>query len=207
MKKLPDPQAFQLLKKAGIPLPKQLFTLNLREAENFAEKIGYPCIIKLSSPQLVHKTEGGWVKQVASQEELKKEFRRMLKARFRQKAILVQERLKGIELLAGLKRDEQFGPVLVFGLGGVWVEVLKDISMRLIPVTRKDIQEMISETKCFRLLKGFRGFKADLKKLEDCLLKLSSLAKKEKILELDINPLFANQKGVWAADVRIIYKG
>ncbi|MEM7822628.1 MAG: acetate--CoA ligase family protein [Candidatus Aenigmatarchaeota archaeon] len=204
--KIDEEKAFALLKKYSIPVPRQIFTLDIKRAIDFAKDVGFPVYIKLCSPEIIHKTEAGAVKRIENIHMLEKEFKKMKDTRFKKKSILIQERIEGVELLAGAKLDPQFGHVLIFGLGGIWVEILHDISMRIVPINRADARQMIEETKCSRLLKGFRGIPATrIDKVEQCLLNLSRLLENNPdIKEMDINPLFANRKGVWAADVRII---
>ncbi|MDO8568880.1 MAG: acetate--CoA ligase family protein, partial [Dehalococcoidales bacterium] len=111
----------------------------------------------------------------------------------------------GTEVIMGMNKDAQFGPVLMFGLGGVLVEILKDVSFRIVPLEKRDAREMIREIKSFPLLTGYRGREAaDLAKLEDMLLKLSRLAEDHpEIKELDINPVFAYRDGAVAVDARV----
>jgi acyl-CoA synthetase (NDP forming) len=211
MVKLSDLEALKLIKKAGIAIPNTILTKNLFQAQRAAKKIGWPVVLKISSPNIVHKTEVGGIAIVSNEKELIKKYNKILK-NVKKKVpkaaicgILVQEYCSGIEMIAGAKQDPQFGPVLAFGTGGIFVEILKDITFRIIPVERNDVKQMISEIKGYALLKGARGQKkANLKALENCLLKLSKFVSKRRIKELDINPLFVSEKGVIAADVRII---
>ena len=212
MAKLPDLQASDLIKKAGIHTPKTVLAKTLPQAQTAAKKIGWPVVLKISSPDIVHKTEVGGIEKAGNEAELSKAYSKIL-SNVKKKApkakisgVLVQQLCSGWEMIAGAKQDPQFGPVLAFGTGGVFVEILKDVTFRIIPISKEDAGQMITEIKGYDLLRGVRGKKpANLKAVEDCLLKLSKLVwSRKKIKELDINPLFVNEKGVMAADVRII---
>jgi len=184
------------------------------EACKIAESIGYPVVLKVASPNLLHKTDVGGIKiDLKSKSEVKKACHEILnsvrksKPRIKIDGILVQEMIKGgREVILGMKRDPQFGPLLMFGLGGIYVEVLKDVSFRLTPLSKKEAQEMVREIKTFKILKGARGQKpVDIKAIEDCLLSLSELSIDfPKIKEIDINPLIVKEKEAVAVDARII---
>ncbi len=210
--KMPDLKAFGMIKRAGIPIPSTVLTKNITQAKNAAKKFGWPVLLKISSPDIVHKTEVGGIAIARNEAGLAESYTKILTA-VRRKApkaridgIIVQQLCIGWEMLVGAKHDPQFGPVLAFGTGGLFVEILKDISFRLIPITRQDARQMITEIRGYDLLRGARGTKpVNLKALEDCLLRLSRLVwTNKRIKELDINPLFVSSKGVMAADVRIL---
>jgi len=210
MKKMGDLEACALVKRYGLKLPKQALAGNSKQAVAAARKIGYPVSVKVASVDIVHKTEaGGLALNLKSDREVEKAFGRIMKScrkKARVDGVLVQEHLEGQEVIIGSKVDETFGPVVMFGLGGIFVEVLKDVSFRLAPITKKEAREMISEIKGYSLLKGVRGRKpVDMKALEDTLVAVSRLASKEKrVKELDINPLFATDRAAVASDVRIL---
>jgi acyl-CoA synthetase (NDP forming) len=213
MQKMDDLKACALVKRYGLKLPRQALARTPKQAVASARKIGYPVSLKVSSRDIVHKTEaGGLALNIKSDKEAEKAFERIM-ASCRKKApkaridgVLVQEHLDGHEVIVGSKIDQTFGPVIMFGLGGIFVEVLKDVSFRLAPITRQEAREMISEIKGYPLLKGARGRKpANLKALEDALMAVSRLVSKEKrVKELDINPLFVNERAAVASDVRIL---
>lgn len=215
MKKLSDSETRKIMKKFGIPFVKQVLTKTEEHAVLHAKKIGFPVVLKVSSPDILHKTDvGGVVLDIGNTEELQDAYRKMMKRvkkkkpRARIDGVLVQEMVPrdSRELIIGGRRDPQFGPVIMFGLGGVWVEALKDVSFRLIPISRKDAREMIREIRGHSILEGMRGQKpVDFKLLEDCLLRVSKMLwKNKKIQELDINPLFINDKKAIAVDARIV---
>ena len=214
MKKITEFETKKILRKHGIPITKEFLAKTPQEAKKFAKKIGYPVVMKIQSPDILHKTDaGGVLLDIENEKELTEGFDRLMKSakKHNRKAkilgILVQEMVKdGVQCIVGSKKDPQFGPVIMFGLGGIFVEVLKDVSFRIIPIERKDAKEMISEIKGYEVLKGVRGQQpVDLKAIENTLIKVSNFVWKNKeIQELDINPLFTSAKGVKAADARMI---
>lgn len=211
MGKLPDNEAFQLLEKYNIPTAQHMLSKDEQQAVAFAKKTGYPVVLKLSSPDIVHKTDAKAVLVgIGNEQELRSGFKKLIavgkKKKARVEGVLVQEQAEGTEVIIGSSQDPQFGPTLLFGLGGIFVEVLKDVTFRLIPIDRKEAAAMIKEIKGYKILAGARGEKPiNFKALEDCLVNVSKMVWSERpeIKELDINPLFANEKGVVAADVRI----
>jgi len=211
--KMSDMEAERLLKKFRIPTPKVILAKNEKAAVTHAKSIGYPVVMKISSPKISHKTDiGGVVVGVKNDDEVKKAFKKIManakKHTQNIDGILVQEMASGIETIIGSKIDPQFGHIVLFGLGGILVEVIKDYSIRLVPINRVDAQEMIKEIKGYKILEGTRGKKAvKISDIEDCLLNLSKMVERHpEIEELDINPLFVSPKGVMAADYRIFVK-
>lgn len=173
-------------------------------SEQVCKKIGYPLVVKVISSLLVHKTEKGGVCVVHSWKEAQDAFRSF--SRFGKHEVLVQEFVKGVELIAGVKNDVTFGHVVMVGLGGVFVEVFKDVSFRVCPITENDAVQMIGELKSHILLEGVRGMKkVDKKSLVRMLVRLSKLPLKN-VQELDINPLIVNEKGAWVVDARVVWR-
>ena len=209
MVNLPEAQSRTLLQKYRIPLVKGAQAKTKEEAVKAAEKIGYPVVLKVVSKDISHKTEfGGVITGLKYRHEVEDGFDRVVKNIKHHKktmqGVLVQQMGQGYEVIVGGKRDPQFGPTLMFGLGGVWVEALEDISFRVCPLSKKDALEMVQEIKGYKILKGFRGKPAgDLGALVDIILKCSNMMMKEKIQEFDINPLFVQPEGVVAVDFRI----
>lgn len=164
----------------------------------------FPLVLKIISSKFTHKTEVNGVRIVSNQEELEKEFKDLRKIKGT-KSFLVQEFVKGTELIIGLKKDNSFGHALMFGIGGVMVELLKDVSFRICPINKNDAQEMIDELKAKDLLKGFRGSKeVNLNLLKNILVKVSEIPlKNSNIKELDINPLIINDKKAFVVDARL----
>jgi len=215
-----DMEAAELLRSHGIPVARQLLARTESEAVAAAKKTGYPLVLKISSPDIIHKTDLGAIKVgVEDVFELRKEFKRIMRNAKRHskhadiRGVIVQEMVSGPQLrevIVGGKRDPQFGPVLMFGLGGIFVEVMKDVSFGIVPVQRHDIKRMVSGIKGYKVLKGARGQRPiNFRALEGCLLSISRMMwklekkKSTRIRELDINPLFVDDKRCIAADIRI----
>ena len=214
-KKLSDAETRTMMKKYGIPFVKQVLAKNEEQAVKQAKKLGFPVVLKISSSDILHKTDvGGVVLDIGNVEELRDAYKKMTRnvKKKRPKAkvdgVLVQEMVPADsrEMIVGARRDPQFGAVVMFGLGGIWVEALKDVSFRLAPIDRNDAKRMIESIRGHIILKGFRGQKpVNFKLLEDCLLSVSKLIdKNNRIQELDINPLFISHKKAIAVDARIV---
>jgi len=204
-------EARKILKGYALPLPKAHLAKDRDEAELFAEKIGYPVVLKIMSRDILHKTNAGAVKVAKDSGGLKEAYAEIIgnakkyNPRARIDGVLVEEFVSGTELIVGSKKDAQFGHVIVFGLGGVFVELMHDTAIRLVPITRKDASEMIREIKGHKVLLGYRGRKpVNMKSVEDALLAVSKLVSEHsEIREMDINPLFADENGVVVGDARI----
>lgn len=211
---LTEIEAKKLLTEAGISCTDIKLAKTGKEAVTAAKKMGYPVALKIVSPQILHKTDVGGVKLNLNNEgEVIKAFDDIVKAAKKHKpkakidGVSVQPMARpGIEVIIGMSKDQQFGPVLMFGLGGILVEVLKDVSFRIVPLTKRDAREMIKEIKGYPILQGYRGHEpANIEMLEDILLKVSEFVEKlPDIKELDINPIFAYKDGALALDARVI---
>jgi len=197
--------SMKLLRKYSIPVVKQEIVETPSRLKNACERIGFPLVMKIVSPKISHKTEVGGIKlNIHSLEEAKQAFSELKKLKGIE-SVLLQKQLKGAEVIVGGKRDAQFGPTILFGLGGVFVEVFEDVSLRLCPITLRDAGKMVTEIKGFSVLKGFRGEKpANISAIKQVLLKASEIMQKEKIKELDINPLIVDEKKAIAVDARIV---
>lgn len=180
---------------------------NLKDAKDFFDESS-SLVLKVLSKQAIHKTEFGFVKVCKKQEEIEEKWFEIIsniqKANIKNYKIIGQEFVDGIELIVGIKRDETFGHLILFGLGGIFVEIIKDYSLRICPITKKDAKEMINEIKAKKILFGYRGKKANLKFIEKFLVKISKLPLKLNVKELDINPLIINEKEGKIVDARII---
>jgi len=209
-------QALEVCQGYGIPAAEWATASSPEEAVEEAERLGYPLALKVLSPHISHKSDvGGIVLGIEGEEDLKRACGEMLR-RMQEEAsdvplegFLLQRMVYGgREVILGGKRDPSFGPVVMFGLGGVYVEVFDDVAFRVAPLTREDAEEMIAEVKGSRLLRGIRGEKpSDVEAVIDCLLRLSQLLQDfPAIAEVDINPLIALEKGALAVDARIILK-
>lgn len=206
-------EALNFLKSQKIPVAEFKLVKNFDEALKFVDKIGFPVVLKVVSPQIVHKTDvGGVYLGIRSKPELQKAFKKVLagirkklpKARI--KGFLIQKMVEnGQEVIIGSKRDEQFGQTLMFGLGGIFVEIFEDVSLRVVPITRRDAEEMVKEVKAYKILKGYRGRRYDVQALIKMLLRISRiLEKNQKIREMDINPIIVLRKGALVVDARIV---
>ena len=205
---LMEHEARQVMELCGVPTPKSAFATTLQEAVEKAEGL-YPLAMKITSPDIIHKTDvGGVVLNIRNAEELTAKYNHMMEqiARKQPQAHLVGVNLlnmvKGIECIVGMSRDPQFGPVVMFGLGGVFVEALKDVSFRVVPFGEAEAGRLIGEIKSKKILDGFRGFKAHKDSIVQTILAVQRLAPLVK--EIDINPLMTNQDGSFAVDARII---
>jgi len=209
MPKLSDAEASRLLAKHGLSVPKHKVVKTEKQALDFARKVGYPVVLKVSSKQVVHKIDVGGVAFADNMEELKKGFRQVYGSVKKVKGakldgVLVQKKVEGIEVIIGGKQDSQFGPVIMFGLGGIFVEALKDVVFRLVPITRQDAEQMLVEIKGRAVLEGLRGKRIDREALVDALLKASRLMEREGLAEMDLNPVMAGPKQAWVADARFV---
>jgi len=199
---------FPLLQKYKIPVLPYAFAKSCGEAKAAAKKIGYPLVLKLVSKNVLHKTEKGAVivdirEQNALEEGCKKLF---ALDNSPSSSVLVQKMAKArLELIIGGRIDPQFGPIVLFGTGGIYVEVLKDRSLRACPIEEEEALLMIREIRSYPILQGVRGGKGvDENELAKIIVKASNLMAKEKPSELDINPLIWTNDGIFAADARVI---
>ena len=197
-----------ILKNIGVPTTSCLVAKSEEEAVSMSEAMGYPVVLKILSPEIVHKSDAGGVKLNLGREEVRGAYNELV-ATFKGRDVVgvsVQEMAKpGLEVIVGATRDAAFGPVLMFGLGGVFVEALRDVAFRVIPVTEGDAQEMMEEIKGYQLLQGYRGQAADVASVRDILLKVSDLVMAyPAIKEVDLNPVFAYPQGSLVVDARMI---
>jgi len=207
---LKEHEAKKLLAKYGIPITKESIAQSADEALAIASMIGTPVAMKISSPDISHKSDVGGVVLNVSVEDVKTTYNNIISQikkatpEARIEGILVQQMVPpGHEVIVGLKKDAQFGHALMFGLGGIFVEVYKDVSFRVVPIVRKEALDMISEIKGYPILKGIRGRKpADIDAVARVLVSVSEMAQKENIIELDINPLVVSESGAVAVDAR-----
>lgn len=211
---LTEVESKELLKQAGIPVIETKLARSKKEAISIGKEIGFPIVLKISSPDVIHKSDSGGVKLGLSNptqvSRAYSEIMSSIKQRY-PKAIIqgvsVQRTAPlGVEVIIGVSQDPQFGPVIMFGLGGVLVEVLKDVSFRIVPVSKRDAQEMIREIKGYPILEGYRGQEpANISALEELIVKVSQFVEQNpQIKELDLNPVFAYKDRAIAVDARII---
>ncbi|HID27555.1 MAG TPA: acetyl-CoA synthetase [Methanosarcinales archaeon] len=212
---LTEYESKKLLSKYGIPVTKEFIAKNTKEAIQFAEQIGFPVAMKIVSKEITHKSDSGCVLLNIDLDEVEEGFNTIINNANKHvpyptiDGVLISEMVQsGIETIVGVKRDPQFGAVIMFGLGGIFVEVFKDVSLRVAPITKFDAINMIKEIKGYKILKGFRGCKEyDIDSVVDVLLSVSKISEEiNNLLELDINPLIVQEKGVVAVDARILLK-
>lgn len=211
---LTELESKELLASLGIRTTQMRPAAGREEAVAASREVGYPCVLKVSSPDITHKSDAGGVKVgLADEQQVADAYDAIMascRAQFPEaeiEGVTVQDMARpGLEVIVGTATDPQFGPVVMFGLGGVWVEVLEDVSFKLAPLTKDDARAAIGEIRAARLLEGFRGSEpVDKAALEDILLKVSEfVAATPEVLEMDLNPVFAYPDGAVAVDARVI---
>ncbi len=214
---LTEIEAKDLLKQAGISVIDTKLATSREEAFSISQQLGFPVALKITSPDIVHKSDAGGVKlNLRTAKQVGKAYDDMMKAIKKQypKAVIqgvsVQKMARpGVEVIIGMTKDAQFGPVLMFGLGGVLVEILKDVSFRIVPLARRDAREMVREIKGYPVLEGYRGQEpVDVDYLEELILKVSSFVEQHpEVAELDLNPIIAYKDGAVAVDARVVLEG
>lgn len=201
-----------ILQQHKIPFVKNIFVKYAEEAVTAAKKIGFPVALKAVSPEISHKTDVGGVQlNLQNEAEVSAAFKKIVASIRRRQpdahisGFFVQEMTGGTEVLVGGKKDLQFGQTIAFGAGGIFVEVYDDVSFRVVPISKKDAQEMIREVKAYKILYGYRGKHYDISAIEKILLSTSKLLEEhQEIVELDINPIFVQAKSAMAVDARIV---
>jgi acyl-CoA synthetase (NDP forming) len=198
---------FSLLKKHGFGLLPYVLAKDEAGALAAAKKIGYPVALKVVSPDILHKTDMGGVKiKIKDDDSLRIAYREITQSAQGKKidGILVQKMArKGVELIIGGKKDPQFGHMIVLGLGGIYVEIFRDVSARLCPLVSQDVEEMVAELKSHPLLEGARGKKPISKKaLEQLVIQTCRFMAQEDIKEMDLNPVVFDENGCDIVDVR-----
>ncbi len=211
---LTEVEAKELLRQAGISVIETRLAISKEEAISISRQLGFPAVLKIASPDVTHKSDSGGVKLgLKTAKQVGKAYDDILAAIGQEHpqavihGVSVQKMARpGVEVIIGMSKDSQFGPVLMFGLGGILVEILKDVSFRIVPLARRDAQEMVREIKGYPLLEGYRGQEpVDVSYLEELLLKVSQFVEENpEIKELDINPIFAYRDGAVAVDARVI---
>jgi len=215
---LTEPETREILSLAGISTPRERLVRSAAEAVKAAQELGFPVVMKVVSPDIPHKSDIGGVKLgLKSPEAVRSAYREILAsvgkhcATASVEGILVQETVQGLEVILGTMTDPQFGPVLMFGLGGVFVEALDDVAFRVIPITNDDAREILNGIRGTALLDGYRGSPpANRKDLAGVLMKLSDLAGRfhDSIREIDINPLVVTANRSVAVDgLMTLYEG
>ncbi len=209
MKILNEHESKKLLAEYEIPVTREAVARSREDALLLACEIGFPVAMKISSPDIAHKNAAGCVLLDVWEQDVGAAFETIVENAKKHApdaiidGVLVQEMVpRGTEIVIGVKCDPQFGHAVMFGLGGVFVEVLDDVSFRIVPLKERDAIEMTEEIRGRSILAG-----CDVDAIVDTILKVSEMAAKEDILKLDINPLVACEMGVVAVDARVIFKG
>ncbi len=225
--KIPDHKAYKILEKFRIPVVKYTLAKSFGDASAFAKQAGCPVVLKVDSPEIIHKRKAGCVAIVYSEKLLKKSYEKLLSNAHaitkNVHGVIVQEFVYGQEVIIGLKKDAQFGNVIMFGTGGILAETIHDASFRLVPLGRNDAEEMIKDTKVYTILSRMKPLKRKIRvsslhirtpfsenfveRTADIILRVAKIAQKyPKLSEMDINPLMVHESGISAADVRMIFK-
>jgi succinyl-CoA synthetase beta subunit len=204
-------EALSFLQKEGFPVLKSFLAQNEDDAARKALEIGLPVTLKPSSPDVIHKTETGGIRvSLRNEAEVRQAFREIA-ATFttyypekRLDGAMVQKQGSGLEVIVGMLRDQQFGPVLMFGLGGVFVEAMKDVTFRWIPIETFDAKDMMEELKGYEVLRNPRSGSLDLPAVEKLLMDISTfIAHHPEVQEMDLNPVFVSFHGVQICDARM----
>lgn len=205
-KSLAENEVKELLKEAGIPTTDFQVVRNLGEIDQ--KKLKFPVVLKVCSPNILHKTDVGGVVLDVSKDLLDDEFSKM-RQKFPNELILVESHQdRRAEVIVGLINDPTFGLTIMFGLGGIYTEVYKDVTFRVVPIKKEDADEMLHEIKAAPILEGFRKIKVDRDAILTLLMKVSALGEKymDKIAEMDLNPVFVKEKGVVVVDAKLLLR-
>jgi len=211
---LMEHEATEIIKAYGIEVPKEGIATSESEVLKIARHVEYPVALKIESPDIQHKTDAGAVfLNLSKAEDILEAYRKVLENSKKYnpnadlRGVIVQHMMpKKREVIIGVSKDKQFGHVVMFGLGGIFVEVLKDVSFRIVPIEKEDAYSMIYEIRSYQMLCGVRGEKpSDIDALVDMIMKISNLVSDfPEIKELDINPVFVYEKGAVAVDALIV---
>ena len=211
MKQLGFNKAKYLLSEYKIKVVDSELAVSAFQATKIAQKIGFPVVLKIDSPKIIHKTDNKCVEtNLFNSNQVFEAFNKIMKNAKKItrniNGVIVQKQAHGIEVIVGAKRDPQFGTVVLFGLGGIYVNVFEDVSMRIAPFTRKDAREMVKEIKAYPLLNGYRGMdKVNFTELENTILRVSHLMmENNSVKEMDLNPCFVDKHGCVVTDARLI---
>jgi len=205
-KSLAENEVKELLRESGIP------TTDFQVVKKFEEidqkKLKFPVVLKVCSPTILHKTDVGGVVLDISKDQLEEEFSKMMQ-KFPNELLLVESHQdRRVEVIVGLINDPTFGLTIMFGLGGIYTEVYKDVTFRVVPIKKEDAEEMLREIKAAPILEGFRKIKVDRDAIVALLMKVSALGEKymDRISEMDLNPVFVKEKGVVVVDAKLLLR-
>ena len=205
-KSLAENEVKELLRESGIPTTD--FQVVRRFEEIDQKKLKFPVVLKVCSPNILHKTDVGGVVLDVAKDQVEHEFARM-REKFPNEHILVESHQdRRVEVIVGLINDPTFGLTLMFGLGGIYTEVYKDVTFRVVPIKREDAEEMLREIKAAPILEGFRKIKVDRESIINILMKVSALGERymDKIDQMDLNPVFVKEKGAVVVDAKLLLR-
>jgi acyl-CoA synthetase (NDP forming) len=206
-KHLAENEVKQLMKDEGVPTTDFHYIHKISELA--MDDLRFPCALKVCSPNILHKTDvGGVLLNIESKDALKRSFDAMSK-KFPGEGFLVEPMYDApVEIIIGLINDASFGLTIMFGIGGIFTEIYKDVTFRVVPIKRDDAEEMISEIKAAPILEGFRKIKVDREGVVDLLMKISELGREygKNIDQMDLNPVFASADGVRVIDAKMILR-
>jgi len=210
---LTEAEAYNLLSKYGIPVPTYSVASSEEEAVKASDSLGFPLVMKIVSPDIVHKTDIGGIKMnIINPPQVKKAYKSIIyhvrknKPEARINGVLLYKQApEGIEVVVGMTRDPQFGPTVMFGLGGIFIEILKDVAFRVCPVERTDIEEMLTEIEGIKMLQGYRGQpRRDVNAIIDIIMRVSRLALDYSVVKgIDLNPIIVYEKGAVVVDAKV----
>lgn len=202
-----EPQAKEILRLSGVKTTEFIWARDVREAIGFANQIGYPVVVKVVSPEVVHKSDvGGVAVGVSGDEKLAGVYTEMGKIKGFS-GVIVEEIVHGIELIVGMKLDQQFGPVILLGVGGTAVEIYKDVALRMAPIFERDVDSMLKSIKARPLLEGYRGSEPiNIEALKNMLRAFSDMVVElgEEVDSIDLNPVICNASKCVVTDARMM---
>ena len=203
---LTEYKAEEFLEEEGFPVVERMLFVDKDKAFEYAKSIGFPVVLKIASDKILHKTELNAIKLNVDENNFFKSFDELRKIKIEKNGIVVQKFLNGKNIIIGLKKDPVFGHIIVAGIGGIFAEIIKNVSFRVTPINKHEALEMLKELKGYNILSGYRGEKVDIKNIIKVILKVSKLAiDHPEITELDLNPLIVNPKYVKVVDARIVF--
>ncbi len=202
-----EPDAKQVLSLSGLDVPQSIYARRVDEAVEFVEKNGYPVVLKVVSPNVIHKTEAGGVAVgIENDAALDETFGRLSQIEGAQ-GVLVEEYVSGVEMIIGAKVDYQFGPVILLGIGGTGVEIYKDTTLRMAPIGPRDVTSMLTSLKAHKILEGYRGAEpVHLESLTRNIIAFSTLIMElgHRVTSIDLNPVFCSPDRCVIGDARIM---
>ncbi|MCJ7464488.1 MAG: acetate--CoA ligase family protein [Thermoplasmata archaeon] len=205
-KSLAENEVKELLRESGIPTTDFQVVRKFEDIDQ--KKLKFPAVLKVCSPNILHKTDVGGVILDVARDQLEHEFAKM-REKFPTEQILVESHQdRRVEVIVGLINDPTFGLTVMFGLGGIYTEVYKDVTFRVVPIKREDAEEMLREIKAAPILEGFRKIKVDRDAIINILMKVSALGEKymDKVDQMDLNPVFVKEKGAVVVDAKLLLK-